>query len=183
MTTTLTIPTLETERLRLRAPRLDDFEAYAAFSASPRSAGVGGPYSEQQAFARLAEVIGHWQLRGYGRWMVADKATDAPLGVVGPMFPIDWPEPELAWSLFDAAEGKGIAFEAALAARAYAYDVLGWTTAISLTVAGNTRSEALAKRLGATLDSVIQHPKFGVMNVWRHLPPEALENGGMEAYA
>lgn len=182
MTTTLTIPTLETERLRLRAPRMGDLAAYTAFCASPRSAGVGGPYTAQQAFARLGEVIGHWQLRGYGRWMVADKATDAPLGVVGLMFPVDWPEPEIAWSLFDEAEGKGIAHEAALAARAYAYDVLGWTTAISLIVTSNTRSEALAKRMGATLDRVLQHPQFGPMNVWRHLPPEALENGGMEAY-
>ena len=36
MNTTITIPTLETERLILRAPRIEDFEAYAEFNASPR---------------------------------------------------------------------------------------------------------------------------------------------------
>ena len=177
------IPTLETERLILRAPRFEDFDAFAAFQSSERSKGVGGPYSLRDSFARFNEIIGHWHTRGFGRWMVADKASDAPLGVVGLMFPIDWPEPEIAWTLFDAAEGKGIAFEAASAARAYAYDILGWSTAVSLTFAGNTRSEALAQRLGATLEGVYDHPVFGAMNVWRHLGPEALENGGMEAYA
>ena len=34
---TVHIPVLETDRLRLRAPRLEDFEHWAAFFASERS--------------------------------------------------------------------------------------------------------------------------------------------------
>ena len=183
MTTTITIPTVETERLILRAPRADDLDAYAAFGASDRSRGVGGPYTRDQSFQRLCGLIGHWHVRGYGRWMLEEKSSGQPMGVVGLFFPEDWPEPEIGWSVFDAAEGKGYAYEAACAARAYAYDILGWETVVSLTVDGNTRSEALAKRMGATLDRVFEHPSFGAMNVWRHLPPESLVNGGMEAYA
>ena len=112
------IPTLETENLILRAPRASDLDAYTAFNLSERSKGVGGPFTAGQAFQRLSALIGHWSLRGFGRWMVADKETDAPLGVVGPMYPIEWPEPEIAWSVFAEAEGRGIAHEAALAARA-----------------------------------------------------------------
>lgn len=183
MTCTITIPTLETERLILRAPRVDDFETYADFNASPRSVGVGGPYNRQQAFSRLASLIGHWHLRGFGRWMLEEKSSKQPVGVVGLYHPDDWPEPEIAWSLFDAAEGKGYALEAAKAARAYAYDVLGWTRVISMTMDGNHRSEALAKRIGAQLDGVFEHPEFGPMNIWRHLSPDELADGGMEAYA
>lgn len=172
--TTFEIPTFETERLRLRAPRMSDFETYAEFRGSERSKGVGGPYSRAQAFNSLTDMIGHWHLRGYGRWIVADKETDAPLGAVGLMYPEDWPEPEIAWTVFEGAEGKGIAHEAALFSRSYAYDVLGWTTVISCTVPDNTRSQALAKRMGATHEYDYKHPNIGPLYVWRHLGPEAL---------
>ncbi|MEM9605645.1 MAG: GNAT family N-acetyltransferase [Pseudomonadota bacterium] len=172
MANPITIPTLETPRLRLRAPRLDDFEAFAAFRADPvRSVFVGGPYTEAQAFDQLGELIGHWHLRGFGRFMIADRESDAALGVTGPYHPADWPEPEIAWSVFAHAEGRGIAFEAATAARRYAYDTLGWTTAISLVSIENTRSASLAKRLGCTRDPDFIHPDFGRMGCWRHPPP------------
>lgn len=170
--TTLTIPTLTTERLTMRAPLASDLAAYTAFCTSPRSVGVGGPYSEADSFHRLCSLVGHWQIRGYGRWMLADRGTDEPLGVVGLMFPVGWPEPEIAWSLFDAGEGRGLAQEAALAARAYAYDTLGWTTVISCVMPTNTRSIALAKRMGATFDYTHAHPEYGDLHVWRHPAPQ-----------
>ena len=83
MNTSLIIPTVETENLRLRAPEWRDFDAYAAFRMGERALHVGGSCTRAQAFDKLGEIIGHWHLRGYGRWMVADKQTDAPLGVVG----------------------------------------------------------------------------------------------------
>lgn len=170
--TTLTIPTVETARLRLRAPAPSDFEAYAAFrTASPRTAGIGGLASRSDAFDIFCALTGHWAARGYGRWIVADKDTDAPLGVVGLYFPEGWPEPEIGWQVFDVAEGKGVAYEAAAASRRYAYEDLGWTTVISLIRSDNTRSQALARRMGATLDAPYQHPTYGQMDVWRHLPP------------
>ncbi len=169
------ITVIETARLRLRGPRPSDFEAHAAFSASERSVGVGGPYSRADAFHNFCAMIGHWPMRGYGRWIVADKATDAPLGVVGPMFPEGWPEPEIAWTVYEKAEGKGIAFEAAAAARAHAYGALGWKTAVSLTDPGNLRSQALAKRMGCVRDGVFVHPEAGDLWIWRHPAPETLQ--------
>ncbi|MEM8731088.1 MAG: GNAT family N-acetyltransferase [Pseudomonadota bacterium] len=168
------IPTLETERLILRAPCLDDLGAYTAFCMSDRSAGVGGPFEPIDVFQKLAALIGHWSLRGYGRWMVTDKMTQEPLGIVGPMYPPDWPEPEIAWTVFAAAEGRSVAYEAAIAARGYVYETLGWTTAISCTMADNTRSIALARRLGARQEENFVHPLYGEMFVWRHPTSEAL---------
>ncbi len=172
--TTIVIPTVTTPRLCLRAPRFSDFDAYAEFRCSDRAKMLGGPFTRTQAFDQLAEIIGHWHLRGYGRWLVADNTTDEPLGIVGLYFPHDWPEPEIAWSVFARGEGRGIAAEAAKTSRNYAYETLGWSTAISLIDPENTRSIKLAQRLGATYDKIYKHPDMGDMHIWRHPAPEDL---------
>jgi len=168
------IPVLHTERLTLRAPTWDDFDAYAAFRGSDRAKFLGGPFTRAQAFEQLCAIIGHWTLRGYGRWMVADRETDAPLGIVGLLYPEDWPEPEIAWSVFEAGEGRGIAYEAACTARDYAYSTLGWTTAVSLIDPANTRSVALGERMGCKFEKTYQHETLGTMHIWRHPAPEDL---------
>lgn len=167
------IPTLETERLRLRAPRASDLPAYTAFRTSERARFVGGPYTITQAEQQLHAIAGHWMMLGYGRWIVAERETDAPLGIVGIFHPVFWPEPELAWSLFEQAEGKGIAHEAALAARAHAYGPLGMTTLISCVAPANTRSLALIRRMGGTEDGTFDHPDHGTLHIWRHPGPDA----------
>jgi ribosomal-protein-alanine N-acetyltransferase len=171
--TVLRIPTLRTDRLVLRGPVAADFDAYATFRASERARLLGGPFTRMESFHHLAAIVGHWQLRGFGRWIVADAATDAALGVVGPFFPEGWPEPELAWSVFDTVEGRGIAFEAATAARDHAFRALGWTTAVSLIAPSNTRSIALAERLGARPDGAFDHAEYGMLTIYRHPAPEA----------
>ncbi|MEM6388062.1 MAG: GNAT family N-acetyltransferase [Pseudomonadota bacterium] len=172
MTVDFRIPELETARLRLRLPRLDDLPAHAEFRTSPRSKGVGGPFDHASSFGHLAGIIGQWQLRGYGRWMVADKATDEPYGIVGVYHPDDWPEPEIGWSVYGAAEGRGIAHEAALATREFVYSVLGWTRIVSLIMEDNTRSIHLAERMGCTKTTPFVHPDLGTLNIWVHPGPE-----------
>ena len=169
------IPTIETERLRLRGAEMSDFDAYARFRGdAERTKYLGGPSDLAGSFDKLGEIIGHWHLRGYGRWIVADKTTDQPLGVVGPYFPPDWPEPEIAWSVFAEGEGKGYAFEAATAARDYAFGTLGWDTAISMITRGNTRSIKLAERMGCIDEGFYTHETIGPMHLYRHPKPEAL---------
>ena len=170
------IPVLETDRLILRAPCEDDFRADAAFYASDASRFVGGPQSENDTWRALACVIGHWQMRGYGFWALQDKDSGTYLGRVGLWYPFGWPEPEIGWLLMADATGKGYATEAALAARAHAYDTLGWTTAISLIDPANTPSAAVATRLGAAFDHLYEHPAYGAMHVWRHPAPDAVPN-------
>lgn len=168
------IPTLETQRLILRAPVEADFDVEEAFWQSDRSKFVGGPTDREQGWRGFAMLLGHWYFRGYGYWAVEEKETGAYCGRVGLWNPEGWPEPEIGWTLMEAAEGRGIAYEAAVEVRKYAYDVLDWATAISCVDPQNTRSAALAKKLGATYDYDFQHVRFGTMQVWRHLPPEAI---------
>lgn len=171
------IPTIETQRLSLRAPKSDDFPAIAAFYGSDRSQYVGGPKSPAESWRMLGLEIGHWSLRGYGRWAVEEKATGTFCGLVGLWNPEGWPEAEIGWDLMNGLEGKGFATEAARAARAYAYDTLGWTTVISLIAPDNQRSAALAKRMGASHERDFHHEMFGPMQIWRHASPEQLQLG------
>jgi RimJ/RimL family protein N-acetyltransferase len=177
------IPTLQTPRLTLRAPDIGDFDALAAFYGSERSRFVGGPVTRELAWRILAGEIGHWSLRGFGRWAVEDRASGRFAGLVGLWCPEGWPESEIGWTLVDGFEGRGFATEAALAAREHAYDVLGWDTAISLVSPDNAASAGVARRMGARIDGRFTHGRFGVMDVWRHPAPADLADGGMEAYA
>ncbi|MEL7027000.1 MAG: GNAT family N-acetyltransferase [Pseudomonadota bacterium] len=172
--TILRIPHLETERLIMRAPRLDDVEAWAAFYASERSSFVGGPMTRELTWRALASELGHWAMNGFGRWALEEKSTGDVVGVVGLWHPEGFPENELGWDLFDGATGKGYATEAGRAARAYAYDTLGWTTLISLIAEGNTGSEGVARRLGAAPDAPFTHERYGTMMMWRHPAPDDL---------
>ena len=166
------IPTLETTRLRLRAPEMRDFEAYAAFRGSDRAKTVGGPYSRAQSLDDFAALLGYWDLRGFGRWIIAEKASDEAAGVTGLFFPDSWPEPEIAWSLFEHGTGKGFATEAAIAARDFAYDTLGWTTVVSMIDAVNTSSIRVAERMRATKEDTYD-TRYGMLDMWRHVSPEA----------
>ena len=73
------------------------------------------------------------------------------------------------------AEGRGLALEAAVAVRSYAYASLGWPTVISLISPGNERSIALATRLGAWFETIYAHPSYGDLEVHRHPGPGVMQ--------
>lgn len=175
MSLSLNIPVIETERLILRAPQDSDFETEVAFYQSERSTFVGGPMPRGQTWRSYAMLIGHWALRGFGFWAVEEKASGEYCGRVGLWYPEGWPEAEIGWTMMDHAEGRGIAYEAAIASRRYAYETLGWPTAISLIAPENARSRVLAERLGARHDSDFHHETYGLTQVWRHPDPHSLK--------
>ncbi|MFT6104543.1 MAG: RimJ/RimL family protein N-acetyltransferase [Paracoccaceae bacterium] len=174
-----TAPILITDRLTLRPLTAQDYPAMVAFNASTRSQYAGGPATAEQVWRFLAVEIGHWVLRGYGRWGIDETATGTFVGMSGLWKPQGWPEPEIGYDLMDEQfEGKGFATEAATAVRNYAYDVLGWDTVISLVHPENTGSQGVAKRLGATKEAPFKHERFGSFDVWRHPSRAALASQG-----
>ena len=165
------IPELQTERLTLRAPREADFPAMLAFNDSPRAAFLGGGAPRQQIWRGLLANIGHWALRGYGFYSVDTQAGDF-IGRIGVIYHDGWPEPELAWHLYDGFEGLGFAQEAALAAKADYHARISEKPLISLIDPANHRSAALAARLGAKPEG--SFPLMGHdCTVWCHKGAQA----------
>jgi RimJ/RimL family protein N-acetyltransferase len=148
------IPTLTTERLRLRAFRAADWPAYADMSADAevmRYIGAGGPLPAADAWRQIAGMLGHWALLGHGQWAIERRSDGLLLGRVGSIDPPGWPGFEIGWLLGRAHWGQGYAREAARAAMRYAADVLGRDEALHLIRPENTRSLRLAEALGASL--------------------------------
>lgn len=146
-------PTIRTDRLILRPMRADDWPAYAALMASPRSVYMGGPYDTRAAWGLFCHDAGCWPLFGHGALMLDRRDTGETVGQVGlnagPLFP----ETELGWLLYDGHEGRGYATEGAAALRDWAWRTLGLDTLVSYTHPENRASGAVARRLGAVEDA------------------------------
>lgn len=144
---------LTTDRLVLRRPTPDDLDAFMGYTGSARYISERGEQPLHQQWSYFAQLLGHWDIHGYGRFLAIRRDTNDIIGHLGPLFPAGWPEREIAWHLWsDEAEGHGFAFEGAQAAVRHAFGTLGWKTAVSYISKTNLRSQALAKRLGAARD-------------------------------
>jgi RimJ/RimL family protein N-acetyltransferase len=167
----MTVPVLETDRLRMREWREADLAPLAAFYADEATARfLGGPCDLAETWRYMAVRVGHWVLRGYGAWALEEKASGQWVGYCGLWSPHGWPEPEVMWGLAAPARGRGYATEAARRARAFAYGQLGWTTVISCIVPENIASQRVAQRLGATLERSIEL-RGHTAGIYRHPGP------------
>jgi RimJ/RimL family protein N-acetyltransferase len=152
-------PVLWTERLCLRLPRREDIPASYGFWSSQRSSLMGGPWSMETLLAETEDLFAQWKKHGFSLFTVSHKGEETGIGGIGPFFPDTHPEPELGWSLWNAAdEGQGLAYEAAPAARDWFFSSSGYDTAVSYTDPDNIRSHRLCERLGAKVDATARHP-------------------------
>ena len=75
--------------------------------------------------------------------------------------------PELGWRLARSAWGRGLATEAAAAARDDAFERLGLPELISIIHPENERSKRVAVKLGMRMRGEITNPVFGIdVGVW-----------------
>ncbi len=159
------IPVLETERLRLRAPTLDDLPAWTRIYA----AWPGQAMDAEEAWTEFSYYVAGWLLRGHGPWAVELK--DGPLvGFVNVGLEWEDDEVELGWMFLAEHQGQGYATEAAIAARAFGRTLL--PDFVSYIDPSNGPSNRLAERLGATRDraaeAAILSTEGEVIHVWRH---------------
>lgn len=154
----------ETDRLRLERWRHPEHaDALVRINADPEVVRfVGGAVTAAQSHEMSRRLAAHWDNYGYGLWAAVTKSSDAIVGFVGLSHPLSWPEMverlEVGWRLARDAWGFGYATEAAREAVRLGREVLGRDELVSLIHPLNTRSLAVARRLGMQEEGEVPHP-------------------------
>lgn len=172
MVTTFEIPTLQTDRLVLRAFRAADIDAWAPMEADLEVRRYRGnkPRSRNEVWGMLETALGQWALRGYGLFAIVLASDGRFAGFAGLLHPADWPEAELSYSLARDFWGRGIATEAARAARDWAFANRGFSRLASFILPDNVRSIRVAQKLGAVRESMVSL-RGSEAQWWVHFSP------------
>ena len=142
------------ERLRFRAPTVDDLRTYESHFFRPE---IGRwlrpppllPFDGPQVLELLDRDCRHWEDHGFGPWVLEDRQTGAFVGRGG----LAWTEVddvlavELPWSIEPSRHGEGLATEAAAEAIAHAR-TLGFAEVIALILPYNAASRRVAEKVG-----------------------------------
>ena len=154
-----TAPILHTERLELRAHRLEDFAHLLELWTDPQVVRhiTGQPLSRQEVWSRLLRAPGHWALLGFGYWLAFEQGSGRFVGEVGlgrfkrellqgqPRYDA---LPEAGWVLLPWAQGRGFAREAMTAVLGWRGEHLAGRETFCLIHPENGPSLGLAARLG-----------------------------------
>jgi RimJ/RimL family protein N-acetyltransferase len=149
-------PTLETERLILRAFKPEDLEPLAAIWAKPEVVRFigGNPLGREDTWRRSLAACGQWPYTGFGYWIVEQKSDGRVVGQLGfsdfkrDMQPSIEGEPELGYVFDPSVHGQGIAYEGCKAAVDWADATLNAPSYPAIISPENAPSIRLAEKLG-----------------------------------
>jgi RimJ/RimL family protein N-acetyltransferase len=142
---------IETARLVLRPPRIEDFERYAQMLADEDATRhLGGVQPRHAAWRKFLQMPGAWMLQGFGMFSILERDTGLWLGQLGPWKPDGWPGNEIGYTFHPDAWGNGYAIEAAVAAIDWAFAHLGWDEVIHCIAPDNVASQKVAMKLGSS---------------------------------
>ena len=149
-------PTIETERLVLRAWTKADFRPYHALLQHPEVHRHFGPepMGLEECWRRLLASVGSWPLRGFGGWGVERKTGGKLIGSLAlfnawrALEPEFGDEPEMGWIFAADTHGQGYASEAGRAALDWAEANLEPTPVWAIIAPQNEPSLKLAAKLG-----------------------------------
>jgi ribosomal-protein-alanine N-acetyltransferase len=178
---------LETERLGLRIPSLDDEEAAAELLTDPAVMRfLGGEVVPREHVPDvIAKWLRRWDENDVGPFVIERRRDRRFIGRAGLLVwdTRGWThstlaeagrhaQPELGWALARAHWGAGYATEAARAVRDWAREERNMRRLISLIAPDNGASQRVAERLRATPTDVVTLFDSGEAVVWVH-PPAA----------
>jgi len=122
------------------------------------------PVDEPAVQAFFGVVTDPWNEHGFGFYAVESGEPGGEgrfIGFVGVAYPTFLPElaqrPELGWRLASDTSGRGLATEAAAAARDDAFQRLALAELISIIHPENTRPQRLATKLGMSVERQIDN--------------------------
>lgn len=142
----------ETSRLLVRKCVLEDINNLQKILGDPEvmQFSLKGPLDRKGIEAYLLGTLSHYEKNGFGLWALIDKDNDALIGLAGLIKQtLDDSEcVELIYRLAKDYWGKGLATEAALAIKEYAFTVLKLNRLVSIVEPGNVRSKKVAEKIG-----------------------------------
>src|ERR1700761_3482239 len=140
----------------MRGWRETDLGPWAAMNADPEVRQyLGMLLTFEQAAAWALNYQDDLDRRGFGLWALEVRATGEFIGFTG-LSPVEDDLPytgvEASWRLARSAWGQGYATDAGRAALDHGFGPLGLREIVAVTMARNTRSRAVMRRLGMTRD-------------------------------
>lgn len=152
-------------RLRLRPWRDEDLPPMAAMGADPAvMRHFPAPLAPAETALMLARIRAHWAAHGWGPWCVERRDAPGCLGMVGLLtipFDADFtPGVEVLWRIAGAAQGQGLAEEAARLALAAGFGPLGLARIHAFTVPANGPSRRVMEKLGMRPAGGFDHPRL-----------------------
>lgn len=148
---TAQIPTLETERLRLRPLLEEDVPEWARLLYADPEVTRYLPGKDETPLERTQRLFRafdeHWPTYGFGEWAVTDRNTGAFLGQCGLNHIPDLAETELDYALARHVWGRGLATEAAQAAVNFAFETVGLSRLIGFVMPEHIASRRVLERL------------------------------------
>ena len=174
---------IQTERLLLRKPRLQDAPALLALYTDPEAMRfIGGVHGEPDTDLVVRRWLERWELNGGFGQLVAERAEDG--AVIGRVGLVVWDtsswtitsmrqagvhaQPELGWALVRRCWGYGYATEGARAVRDWARSEPGIGRLISVVAPGNVRSQRVAEKLGCVRGETVDLADTSQAVIWEH---------------
>lgn len=147
----MSIPEIETDRLRLRAfmpGDVDDLLPVFGDAEVMKHISGGKTRTREETETGLRRTIEGWRKRGFGLWAVAGKDDDRVIGYCGLIFLEDTPEIEVAYGLAQSFWGRGLATEAARASLRYGFEELKLDVIVAVVNPENAASRRVLEKLG-----------------------------------
>jgi len=154
----MTDKVLETERLVLRKMEMADVETLMGIFSDP----VARRYypatkSREEAEGWVRWTLGSYRDHGFGQWVAVLKDTGEFAGQCGlTVQEVEGKdEVEIGYLFLRRFWGRGLATEAAKAARDHGFDTLGYRRLVSLISPRNLASRRVAEKVGMSLEKKV----------------------------
>ena len=149
--TTMEIPTITTQNLRLRPFTLTDAPTMHQILSGQdvlRYFPNTQPPPLEGAERMIGCLLSHWQERGYGLWAVELRQTNTLLGRCGLQYIPETDEVEIDFILDRTVWGRGFATEAGQASMQFGFNELGLSTIIGIVHPENLGSQRVLSKIG-----------------------------------
>lgn len=143
------MPTVETERLRLKMFTPSYFEALYRLLSDPevvKYVGNRQPVPRAETEKALASFGKHWDRYGFGRWAIIEKGTEEFVGFGGLRMLFE--KPEIVYHLAKPFWGLGLATEMARAVLRYGFEEHDFEKIVAIAMPENKASIRVMEKIG-----------------------------------